>query len=206
MNIEQVQKSMKYIQYKTRNFTSRIRSMVRDRTLHLPHIFLDAPLMRRREAQSPAWRIRHTLYVNLKKLKKDYTDEIIRETVHEMPQMHTRQCLHRLVDPWDKHLQTSLLRKPVNDIQCDRHIDSKRKKIWNSTCYNEGLTIDSVAEPAPAFACTVIKTVNSKLNSKGSWEKGLYVMYLDNFSATILDAVCEIFNLFLSERARRFHL
>ena len=64
--------------------------------------------------------------------------------------------------------------------------------------------MDSVAEPAPAFAWKVIKTVNSKIIAKED-ERRAY-MYLDNFNATILHTVCEVLNLFLSERARKFHL
>lgn len=66
-------------------------------------------------------------------------------------------------------------------------------------------TIDSVAEPVPALACKFdLDGYDSNLVTKKP-EKGIG-LYLDNFSATVLDSICEIFNLFLSEGARRFHL
>jgi len=144
--------------------------MVQDHTLRRSHIVPDAPLMRRREAQSPVWGIRQSSYFRVKKSFYSYNIvQVILRTVHGMPHMHTQRCLHRHVDPWGKHLQTPLLHMPVFYHSTDWDIIQNPSFVKKCTCYNKRPTMDSVAEPAPALACNIYlngKCTASKLKTK----------------------------------------
>lgn len=82
-----------------------------------------------------------------------------------MPQRRTLQLLHLLSTPAGMHLQTSLLHTPKycsNIFILSRYIGFLCLVIKNDQFRSNTLTMESVAEPVPAFAYTQIANSGSE--------------------------------------------